>query len=263
VNYVNDRAEYPMIHYLMALFDQTEYSPQANVHQGGQYSPHGSATHYHSDPTPFHLAAYEIVGYFPTDGPLCSPLEGQHQQCLVPITSGYSYYYDCLAHYSQPPIPGPPILPSSSFSELGHALAETPPESQSINHGTIAADGDDVARLWGVKYDLSEPLVGLNTVKTEYTSAVSEQPFSPMTSRSTLSLSCELAPHPKEEGQEQIHGFSTAVVSHGHLPMHHRQHTHDSFCLVQDAAAYPVFTSLPPSKAKSKVWSPSHIPRPV
>jgi hypothetical protein len=235
------------------LCDKTEYSPRhhqihaGNVHQGGQYSPHGSAaTHYQyppSDPISFHPHAYDTAGYFPTDGPLCSPLEGQHQHSLVSVPSSYSQYEDCLAHYehyAQPPIP--PVLPSSSSSELGHALVETPPpESQHINLGSIALPSLAMPSPSAPKHDPSETLVGLNLVKTEYASG---QPFSPMASLSTLSS--ELTLRPKEEPQEQVHVFP-ASVPHGHL--HHRQHI---LHLVQDPAAYPVFTPPPASKVCSQ-----------
>jgi hypothetical protein len=199
----------------------------------------------------FHSPAYDSTGYFPPDGPLCSPLEGQHQHSLVPVPSSYSHYDVCLAHYEHyAQLPMPPILPSSSSSELGHALVETPPpESQHINHGSIALPS--LAMPSASKHNPSETLIGLNPVKTEYASGVNGQPFSPMASLSTLTS--ELAPHPKEECQEQVHVFPTSVVPHGHL--HHRQHARDSFRLVQDPAAYPVFTPPP----ASKVCSPPHV----
>src|ERR1700744_6261394 len=55
-------------------------------------------------------------------------LEGQHRHRLVSVPSSYSPYDDCFGHYEhyvQPP--APPILPSSSTSELGYTLVETPP----------------------------------------------------------------------------------------------------------------------------------------
>ena len=146
----------------------------------------------------------EYVGYFPTDGHFCSPLEGQHQHNLVPVHSSYSTYDDGFGHYENyAQLPAPPILPSSSSSELGHALVETPPpESQPINHGSIALPSLAMPSPSVPKHELSETLVGLNAVKTEYASAVNGQPFSPITSSlSTLPLS----PRPKEEGQDQVH----------------------------------------------------------
>ena len=266
VNYVlppYDFAEYPVSRHFVPFITKTEYSPRrhqihaGNIHHGGHYSPHGSAaTHYEyppSDPISFHSPAYDPTCYFSTDGPLCSPLEGQqHQHSLVPVPTTYSQYDVCLAHYehyAQPPVP--PVLPSSSSSELGHALVETPPpESQHINHGSIALPSLAMPSPSAPKHNPSETLVGLNPVKTEYASGVNGQPFSPMASLSTLTS--EFSPHPKEECQEQVHVFPTSVP-HGHL--HHRQHTRDSLRLVQDPAAYPVFTPPP----ASKVCSPPHI----
>ena len=211
-------------------------------------------THYQyppSDTISFHSPAYD-TGFFSTDGPLCSPLEDQHQHSLVPVPSSYLHYDDCLPHYehyAQPPIP--PVHPSSSSSELGHALVETPPpESRPIGLGAIALPS---LAMPSPKHDPSDTLVGLNPIKTEYASGVNGQPYSPMASLSTLPLASELVPHPKEEAQEQVHVFPAPVVPHGNL--HHRQHTRDSFRLVQDPAAYPVFT--PPSA--SKVCSPPHV----
>lgn len=197
----------------------------------------------------------EYAGYFPTDGPLCSPLEGQHQHSLVPVPSSYSPYDDCLGHYEHyAQLPAPPILPSSSSSELGHALVETPPpESQPINHGSIALPSLSMPSP-SVKHELSETLGGLNAVKTEYDSAVNGQPFSSITS--SLS-SLPLSPHPKEESQDQVHVFSAAGVPHGRL--HHRQRTHDSFRVVADPAAYRGYTSPPPSKVCSPPRFPCHL----
>ncbi|KAH9169380.1 hypothetical protein EDB89DRAFT_1481701 [Lactarius sanguifluus] len=95
------------------------------------------------------------------------------------------------------------------------------------------------------KHEQSETLVGLNPVKTEYASGVNGQPFSPMTSLSTLPLSNDLASHPKEEGQEHTHVFPTPAGTHGYP--HHRPHANDSFHL-QDPAMYLGRTSPPPSK---------------
>ncbi|KAH8990847.1 hypothetical protein EDB92DRAFT_729603 [Lactarius akahatsu] len=252
--YAYPSQSYPAtVNYVSPPYDFAEYPINAvNAHHGGQYPPHVSATaHYQyppSDPAiSFHSSAYDSVGYFPSDGPLCSPLEGQHQHGLVPVPSGYSHYDDCLGHYehyAQPPIP--PILSSSSSSELGHALVETPPpESQPINHGSIVLPSLPMPSSSAINLEQSETLVGLNPVKTEYASGVNGQPFSPMTSLSTLPLSNELASHPKEEGQEHTHVFSTLVGTHGHP--HHRPHANDSFRL-QDPAMYLGHTSPPPSK---------------
>ena len=200
----------------------------------------------------------EYVGYFPTDGHFCSPLEGQHQHNLVPVHSSYSTYDDGFGHYENyAQLPAPPILPSSSSSELGHALVETPPpESQPINHGSIALPSLAMPSPSVPKHELSETLVGLNAVKTEYASAVNGQPFSPITSSlSTLPLS----PRPKEEGQDQVHVFPAAGVPHGRLH-HHSQRKHDSFRLVSDPAAYRGYTSPSPSKVCSPpIRFPCHL----
>jgi hypothetical protein len=222
-----------------------------NAHHGGQYPSY--ATHSQYPPPDLNMTFHspDYAGYF-ADGPLCSPLEGQHQHSLVPVSSSYSTYDDCLGHYehyAQPP--APPILPSSNSSELGHALVETPPpESQSINHGSITLPSLSMPSPSVPKHEISDSLAGLNAVKTEYADG---QPFSPITSLS--SHSTELAPHPKEEGQDQVHGFTSAGVPHGGR-LHHRQHTHDSFRLVQDPAAYQGYTSSRPSK----VCSPPSLP---
>ncbi|KAF8263099.1 hypothetical protein EI94DRAFT_1741860 [Lactarius quietus] len=206
----------------------------------------------------FHSSEYE--GYFATDASLCSPLEGQHQHSLVPVPSSYSPYDDCLGHYenyAQPPVP--PTLPSSSSSELGHALVETPPpESQPINHGSITLPSLSMPSPSVPKRELSETLVGLNAVKTEYASAVNGPPFSPITSlSSSLPLSNELAPHPKEEAQDQVHVFPTPGVPHGRL--HHRQRTHDAFRILSDPAAYRGYTSPPPSKRPPSLAIPGPL----
>ncbi|KAH9037437.1 hypothetical protein EDB83DRAFT_1753965 [Lactarius deliciosus] len=96
-----------------------------------------------------------------------------------------------------------------------------------------------------LKREQSETLVGLNPVKPEYASGVNGQPFSLMTSLSTLPLSNELASHPKEEDQEHTHVFPTPAGTHGR--QHHRPHANDSF-RVQDDAVYLGHTSPPPSK---------------
>ncbi|KAH9020157.1 hypothetical protein EDB84DRAFT_1441900 [Lactarius hengduanensis] len=201
----------------------TEYSPcysqiiAVNAHHSGQYP----AAHYPpSDPAiSFHSSSYDSVGYFLSDG----PLQGQHQHSLIPVPSGYSHYDDyCLGyyeHYVQPPIP--PILPSSSSSELGHALVETPPpESRPINYGSIALP--------------SLPM-----------------PISPITWLSTVPLSSELVSHPKEESQEPTHVFPTPAGTHGRS--HRQPHANDLFRL-QDPAMYLGHTSPPPSKL---AYSPS------
>ena len=179
-------------------------------------------------------------------------LEGQHRHSLVSVPSSYSPYDDCFGHYEhyvQPP--APPILPSSSTSELGYTLVETPPPgSQPINHGSITFPSLSMPFPSVCTHEISETLAGLNAVKTEYASAVNGQPFSLITLLSSLSF--KPAPHLKEEGQDQVHGFPSAGVPHSGR-LHRRQHTHDSFRLVPDPAAYRGYTSPPPSK----VCSPS------
>ena len=227
---------------------KAEFSPshhqQINPQHGGHHPSYATYSQYPpSDHTTMSFHSPDYAGYF-ADGPLCSPLEDQHQHSLV---ANYSPYDDCLGHYehyAQPP--APPILPSSSSSELGHALVETPPpESQPINHGSITLPSLSMPSSSVPKHELSETLAGLNAVKTEYESAVNG--FSPITSLSNLST--ELAPHPKEEDQDQVHGFPSAGVPHG-TRLHPRQHTHthDSFRLVTDPAAYRGYPSPPPAK---------------
>ncbi|KAH9036355.1 hypothetical protein EDB85DRAFT_2143188 [Lactarius pseudohatsudake] len=233
----------------------------ANAHHSGQYSPcASSAAHYQYDPCDpaisFHSSTYDSVGYFPLDG----PLQGQHQHSLVPVPSGYSHYDDYISryeHYAQPPIL--PILPSSSFSELGHALVETPPpESQPIrvNHGSIALPSLPMSSPSSPKHGQSDTLVGLNPVETEYASGVNGQPFSPMTLLDTVLLSSELALHPKEESQERTHLFPTPAGTHGHP--HHRSHVGNSFRL-QDPAMYMGHTSPPPFKRCPRLAIPGQL----
>jgi len=242
------------VNYVGPPYDFGEYPTIAgNPNHGGPYSSYATHSQYPPpDPMSFHSPEY--VGYFPTDGPFCSPHEGQHQHNLVPVPSSYSPYDDGFGHYDNyAQLPAPPILPSSSSSELGHALVETPPpESQPINHGSIALPSLSMPSPSVPKRELSETLVGLNAVKTEYASAVNGQPFSPITSSlSTLPLS----PRPKEEGQDQVHVFPAAGVPHGRL--HHRQQrTHDGFRLVPDPAAFPGYTSPPPSKRRPSLAIP-------
>ncbi|KAH9019465.1 hypothetical protein EDB84DRAFT_1511352, partial [Lactarius hengduanensis] len=213
----------------------TEYSPYiiaVNAHHG-LYPPHALvAAHYFYPPFD---PAISFHSYFPPD----SPLQGQHQHSLVPVPSG--------CYYAQPPIPL--ILPSSSSSELSHALMETPSlVSRPINHGSIALPSLPMSSTSAPKHEQSETLVGLNLVETEYASGVNGQPFLPMPSLSTLLLSSELASHPKEESQEHTHVLPTPAGTHGH--MHRRPHVNDSFRL-QDPVMYLGHTSPPPSKACS------------
>ncbi|KAH8984087.1 hypothetical protein EDB86DRAFT_3084789 [Lactarius hatsudake] len=168
-----------------------------------------------------------------------APLQGQHQHSLIPVPSGYS-------HYAQPPIPL--ILPSSSSSELSYALVETPPpESRPISHSSITLPNLPIPSSPALKHEQFETLVGLTPFKTEYASDIDGQPFLPMTSLSTFPLSCELASHPKEGGQEDAHVFPTPAGTHGHP--HHRPHANDLYRL-QDPAMYLGHISPPPSKRR-------------
>jgi hypothetical protein len=242
-----------VVNYVQPPYDFAEYPMNAvNAHHGGHYPSY--ATQYPPSDLNMSFHSPDYSGYF-ADGPLCSPLEGPHQHSLLPVSSSYPAYDDCLGHYehyAQPP--APPALPSSSSSELGHALVETPPpESQSINHGSITLPSLSMPSPSVPKHEISDTLAGLNAVKTEYASPVNGQPFSPITSLSSLS---ELAPRPKEEGQDQVHGFPSAGVPHGGR-LHHRQHRQDSFRLVQDPAAYRGYTSPPPSKRPPSLAIPA------
>ncbi|KAH9008926.1 hypothetical protein EDB83DRAFT_2531427 [Lactarius deliciosus] len=229
-----------------------------NAHHRGQHPPHASAAaHYQYSPSNpaifFNSSAYDsITRYFPSD------VQGQHQHSLVPVPSGYSHYNDGLdhhGHYAQPPIP--PILPFSSYSELGHALVESPPpESRPINHGSTALPSLPMSSSSAAKYEQFENLVGLNPVKTEYASGVKGQPFLPMTSLSTLLLSSELALHPNEESQEHTHVSPTPAGTYGHP--YHRPHVGDSFRL-QDPAMYLGYTSMPPSRRRPPLAIPGQL----
>ncbi|KAN0141550.1 hypothetical protein V8E53_000012 [Lactarius tabidus] len=234
------------VNYVQPPYDFAEYLMHpVNAHHGGQYSFYVTHPQYPPYDLIMSFHSPDYAGNF-TDGPLCSALSGQHQHSLLPISSSYWPYDDCLGHYehyAQPP--APPFLTSPSSSELGHALVETPlPESQPINRDSITLPSISMSSPSIPKHELSEILAGLNAVKTEYDAPVNGQPFSPITSLSILST--ELVPHLKEERQDHVHGFSSAGMPYGRP--HHRQHTHDSFRLVADPAAYRGYTSPPPSK---------------
>ncbi|KAH8978271.1 hypothetical protein EDB92DRAFT_2119373 [Lactarius akahatsu] len=125
--------------------------------------------------------------------------------------------------------------PSSSSSELGHTLVETPPpESRPINHGSIALPSLPMPPS-SAKHEQFETLAG------EWEDAKR---------LSALPLSSELASHPKEERQEHAHVFPTPVEIHGHP--HHRPHANDSFRL-QDP---PMIPFVPPASVVfiNSVW---------
>ena len=109
----------------------------------------------------FHFLKY--AGYFPTDDPLYSSLERQHQHSPVLIPSGYLPYNYCCGNYENcAQLPAPLILLSSSSSKLSHALVETPlPESQPIDHVAIALPTIYMLSLSVPTHELSETLVGV------------------------------------------------------------------------------------------------------
>ncbi|KAH9167242.1 hypothetical protein EDB89DRAFT_2075055 [Lactarius sanguifluus] len=85
------------------------------------------------------------------------------------------------AHYQYPPsVSTPPRVPSVGkypidSSELSHSLVKTPPpESQPINHGSIAPLSLPMP-FSSAKHEQSETLVGSNTVKTEYVSGAAKE----------------------------------------------------------------------------------------
>jgi hypothetical protein len=131
----------------------------------------------------------------------------------VPVLFSYSPYDDCFGHcdnYVQ--LPAPPILPSSSFSELAHALVEVPlPEPQPILYGSIALPSLSMPSPFVPKHELFETLAGLNAV-----AAVNGQPFSPISLPSTLPLS----PRPKEESQDQVDVFTPAGLGVPHVQLY-------------------------------------------
>jgi hypothetical protein len=223
------------------------------AYHSGQYATQASAvTHFEyppSDPNPFHHTTYDHPTYFSADGQYCMPLGSQHQQNLVSDHAGYLRCDDSFDHYetvTQHPIL--PIPPSSGSSELGNALVEiSPPEPQPMSRASITLPSLPLPSQPAPKHDPSEGAIGPNPVKTEYGVTASGQPFSPMTPLDSPSLTSDHGPYIKEEIQDQFHvGSSMPRAStplHGHSSLRQRQHTHDSFRMVQDPAAYPGFAS--------------------
>ncbi|KAH8984079.1 hypothetical protein EDB86DRAFT_2833644 [Lactarius hatsudake] len=222
-----------------------------DVHHGGQY-PHqahaSAAAHYQypfSDPDSF-----DSVGYFPSDG----PLQGQHQHSLVPVPSGYSHYDDYISHwhyedYAQPPIL--PILPSSSYSELSHALVETPPpESQPIrvNHGFIALPSLPMPSSSSPKDGQSKTLVGLNSVEAEYASCER---------RSRLAIPGQLAYSPGARNPTPLSSsFSSSDIGTPTSSIHLDTNAASSSQVPAPASALEPMTGV--LKLPSTKWSARH-----
>lgn len=171
---------------------------------------------------------------------------------MVSDHSAYLRCGDSFDHYeSVTQHPVLPIPPSSSSSELGNALVEiSNPEPQSTSRSSISLPS--LPSQPAPKREPSEGVIGLNPVKTEYGATPSGQPFSPMASLGSPSLTGDHAPY-KEEDQEPLHvGASsmprTSTPLHGHNSLRHRPHTHHSFSLVQDPTAFPGFA--PPTKVR-------------
>jgi hypothetical protein len=230
-----------------------------NAYHSGQYptQPSAGVTHFEyppSDPTSFHhTTTYDPTGYVNADGQYGLPLGSQHQQNLVSDHSDYLRCSDSFDHYGtvtqQPTLP---IPPSSGSSELGNALVDiSTPEPQSTSRTSISLPS---LPLPSQPVPKLEPAEGAIPVKTEYGATASGQPFSPMTSLGSPSLTGDHAAYMKEEDQEPLIGTSsmprTSTPLHGHSSLrHHRPHTHDSFRVVQDPAAYPGFA--PSTKVRS------------
>ena len=199
-----------------------------------------------SDPNPFQHTTYDhTTGYFAADGQYCMPLGSQHQQNLVSDHAGYLRCDDSFDHYetvTQHPIL--PIPPSSGSSELGNALVEiSPPEPQPMSRASIALPSLPLPSQPAPKHDPSEGAVG-HPVKTEYGTTASGQPFSSMAPLGSPSLTSDHAPYIKEEVQDHFLSMPrSSTPHHGHSSLRHRQHTQESFRLVQDPAAYPGFAS--------------------
>jgi hypothetical protein len=212
-----------------------------------------------SDPTPFHhTTTYDPTGFVNADGQYGLPLgHSQHQQNLVSDPSVYIRCNDSFDHYETvTQHPALPVPPSSGSSELGNALVDiSTPEPQSTSRSSISLPSLPLPSQPAPKLEPSEGAIGLNPVKTEYGATASGQPFSPMTPLGSPSLTGDHASYIKEEDQEPLHvGIPsmprTSTPLHGHSSLrHHRPHTHDSFRLVQDPAAYPGFA--PSTKVRS------------
>jgi hypothetical protein len=210
-----------------------------------------------SDPTSFHhTTTYDPTGYV-NDGQYGLPLGSQHQQNLVSDPSVYIRCDDSFDHYETvTQHPALPVPPSSGSSELGNALVDiSTPEPQSTSRSSISLPSLPLPSQPAPKLEPSEGAIGLNPVKTEYGATASGQPFSPMTPLAAHRSLVTMRSYIKEEDQEPLHvGIPsmprTSTPLHGHSSLrHHRPHTHDSFRLVQDPAAYPGFA--PSTKVRS------------
>jgi hypothetical protein len=184
------------------------------------------------------------------------PLGSQHQQNLVSDPSVYLRCGDSFDHYetvTQHTVL--PIPPSSGSSELGNALVDmSTPEPQSTTRSSISLPSLPLSSQPAPKQEPSEGVIGLNPVKTEYGATPGGQPFSPMAPLGSPSLTGDHAPYMKEEDQEPLQVGASSIPRaptplHGHSSLRHRSHTHDSFRLVQDPAAFPGFA--PPPKVRS------------
>jgi len=234
-----------------------------SVYHSGQYptQPSAAVTHFDyppSNPTSFHhTTTYDPTGYVHADGQYGLPFGSQHQQNLAPDPSVYLRCDDSFDHYEtvtqQPALP---IPPSSGSSELGNALVEiSTPEPQSTGRTSISLPSLPLPPQLVPK---REPSEGAIPVKTEYGATASGQPFSPMASLGSPSLTGDHAPYKKEEDQESLHVGTSSMPRastplHGHSSLRHRPHTLDSFRLVQDPAAYPGFA--PSTKVRSCLTS--------
>ena len=197
------------------------------------------------------------MGYLSTDGHYGLPLDAEHQQSPVSCPSGYLCCDDSFGHFrvvtqhSATSIP-----PPSSSSELGNALVEIHSlEPQQMGRASIALPSLPLPPQTTPKHDSSEGAVGLNSIKSEYGATASGQPFSPMTSLDSPSLTGDHTTYiKKEEDQEQLNVGNSLMPRrssplHGHGPHPHRLHALDSFRLVQDPAAYRGFA--PSTKVRS------------
>jgi hypothetical protein len=233
-----------------------------SAYHSGQYpsQPSAGVAHFEyppSDPTSFHHnATYDPTGYVNADGQYSLPLGSQHQQNMVSDPSVYLRCGDSFDHYETvTQHPALPLPPSSGSSELGNALVDiSTPEPQSTSRTSISLPSLPLPSQPAPKLEPSEGVIGLNPVKTEYGATASGHPFSPMTPLGSPSFTGDHAPYMKEEDQEPLHVTSsmprTSTPLHGHSSLrHHRTHTHDSFRVVQDPAAYPAFA--PSTKVRS------------
>jgi hypothetical protein len=215
---------------------QTPNDCPGSAYHSGQYPP--------ADPTSFrHTTTYDPTGYINADGQYGLPVGSQHQQNLVSDPLAYLHCDDSFDHYEtvtqHPALPAPP----SSFSELANALVNiSTPEPRSTSRSSISLPSLPLPSQPTFKLEASEGVIGLNPIKNENCATASGQPFSPMTPLGSPS------PY-KEEDQESLHVGTpsiprTSTPQHRHSSLRHRPHALDSFCLVQDPAAFPGFTPL-------------------